>query len=117
MFAIHELSLMMALGERVLEVATREGAERVVVIHLRMGALAGVDSLALQTAAEVVLAGTVADGARLAIEEVPPAWWCGPCRMEFPAADALGRCPACGVVSRQVLRGQDLVLHSLELDP
>lgn len=108
---------MMALGERVLQVASREGAERVVVIHLRLGALAGVDPLALQTAAEVVLEGTVAEGARLAIEAVPPAWWCGPCHLEFSASDALGRCPACGLASRQVLRGQDLVLHSLELDP
>ena len=108
---------MMALGERVLEVAAREGAERVVAIHLRTGALAGVDSLALRTAAEIVLAGTIAEGARLAIEEVTPAWWCGPCRMEFPPSDVLGRCPACGLASRQVLRGPDLLLHALELDP
>lgn len=116
-FAIHELSLMVALAERVLEVATREGAERVVAIHLRVGILAGVDSLALRTAAEVVLAGTVAQDARLLIEEVPPAWWCAPCRMEFPASEVLGRCPACGQASRKVLRGQELLLHALELDP
>ncbi|MEB3256746.1 MAG: hydrogenase maturation nickel metallochaperone HypA [Cyanobacteriota bacterium] len=115
--AIHELSLMVALAERVLEVAAREQSERVLAIHLRVGHLAGVDPLALRTAAEIVLAGTVAQGARLAIEEVPPAWWCGPCGMEFLASDVLGRCPACGLASRQVLRGQELLLHALELDP
>jgi hydrogenase nickel incorporation protein HypA/HybF len=117
LFAIHELSLMTALRERVLEVAAREGAERVVAIHLRAGSLAGMDLRALRTAAEIVLAGTVAEGARLAIEEVTPAWWCVPCRMEFPASDVLGRCPACGLPSRQVLRGHELLLHALELDP
>lgn len=120
-FAIHEVSLMMALGERVLEAAAREGAEQVLTIHLRVGTLAGVDALALQTAAEIVLAGTLGQGARLAIEEVPPAWWCVPCHQEFTAVDALGdalgRCPACGHASRDLLRGQDLILHALELDP
>ncbi|MEB3305848.1 MAG: hydrogenase maturation nickel metallochaperone HypA [Cyanobacteriota bacterium] len=117
LIAIHELSLMMALAERVLEVATREGAERVVAIHLRVGHLAGVDSFALRTAGEIVLRGTIAEGARLDLEEVPAAWWCLPCRREFPASEILGECPACGHASRQMLRGHDLLLHALELDP
>ena len=108
---------MVARAERVLEVATREGAERVVAIHLRVGHLAGVDSLGLRTAAEIVLAGTVAEGARLELEEVPPAWWCLHCRREFPASEILGQCPACGHASRQMLRGHDLLLHAVELDP
>ncbi|MFM7170969.1 MAG: hydrogenase maturation nickel metallochaperone HypA [Cyanobium sp.] len=117
LLTIHELSLMMALGERVLEAAALEQAERVVAIHLRVGRLAGVDVIALRTAAEVVLEGTLADGAHLAIEEVPPAWWCVPCQEEFTALNDLGRCPRCGHFSQQLLRGRDLSLHALDLEP
>lgn len=108
---------MMVLGERVLEAAAREKAERVVGIHLQVGRLAGVDSFALRTAAEIVLEGTLAEGARLTLEEVPPAWWCRFCLQEFGFVEDLGRCPSCGHISRHPTRGSDLILHSLEVEP
>lgn len=114
---IHELSLMMALGERVVAVATREGAQRVRAIHLRVGRLAGVEPHALRLAAQIVLADTLAQGARLVIDEVPAIFWCAPCSAEFLAPDGYGPCPLCGAPSRALRQGRELTLHAVELEP
>ena len=108
---------MMALGEQVLQVAAREGAVRVEAIHLRVGSLAGVDPQALRTAAHIVLKGTCAEDARLAIEEVPATWWCVSCAKEFCCGDGLGLCSHCGTPSRELRRGRELTLHAMDLSP
>jgi hydrogenase nickel incorporation protein HypA/HybF len=115
--AIHELSLMMALADQVLDAAEREGADRVTVIHLKVGTLAGVDPQSLATAAEVVLAGTCAEGARLAIESVPAVRWCSPCAGEFVADGGLSPCPLCGTPSATLLRGREFILRAIEILP
>lgn len=114
---MHELSLMESLGERVLAVAVREGAERVLRIRLRVGSLAGVDPEALRFAAEVVLAGTCAEGATLAIEEIPAACWCAACAADFAAPSGCCDCPRCGALSTHLLRGKELSLVALDLIP
>ncbi|MFN9628703.1 MAG: hydrogenase maturation nickel metallochaperone HypA [Cyanobacteriota bacterium] len=114
---MHELSLMQNLGERVLEVASAQGAERVLTIRLRIGSLAGVDPEALRFAAEGVLAGTRAEGATLAIEEIEATCWCAPCAASFAATDGRCDCPRCGTLSRRLLRGKELSLVSLDLIP
>ncbi|MEB3333696.1 MAG: hydrogenase maturation nickel metallochaperone HypA [Cyanobacteriota bacterium] len=115
--AVHELSLMQTLGERVLAVATEHAADRVVAIRLRIGSLAGVDPEALRFAAEVVLAGTCAEGATLAIEESAAAWWCEPCGADFDTLGNQGACPRCGTPSARLARGKELALVALELLP
>lgn len=108
---------MMALGERVLAVAAQEGADRVRVIHLRVGSLAGVDPEALRAAADIVLADTFAQGARLLIESVPAVCWCACCGEEFRALDGLCLCPVCATPSLELRQGRELILHAIELDP
>lgn len=114
---MHELSLMDSLGKRVLAVASRESAERVLAIRLRIGSLAGVDPEALRFAATVVLAGTCAEGAELNIEEIPAACWCDPCAAEFVAQGGQRECPRCGRQSLQLLRGRELSLVAVDLIP
>jgi hydrogenase nickel incorporation protein HypA/HybF len=114
---MHELSLMERLGERVLAVASEQGAERVLSIHLRIGSLAGVDPEALRFAAEVVLAGTCAEGASLVIDAIQAACWCGPCGVDFAAIAGCCDCPRCGALSTRLLRGKELSLVSIELVP
>lgn len=108
---------MMVLGERVLEVAARQGAERVTAIHLRVGTLASVDAEALRTAAAIVLVGTCAQNARLSIEEVAAAWGCAVCGREHGSEDGPCPCPHCGHPTPGLLRGRELQLHALDLEP
>ena len=115
---MHELSLMEAVRDQALEQAERHGGGLITAITLRIGSLAGVEPEALAMAFGVVMAGTAAAGARLVIEPVAAACWCGRCQAEFPAQDGVCECPRCGAISRQLLRGRELQLASLELaDP
>jgi hydrogenase nickel incorporation protein HypA/HybF len=115
MAPMHELSLMEAVREQVLEQARRHGAHRIDVITLRIGSLAGVEPEALQFACEVVMAGSIAANARLQIEPVPAAAFCDRCQGEFTLGDGLWECPRCGGLSRQLRRGRELQLASLQL--
>jgi len=113
---MHELSLMDAVREQVLEQASLHGAGRITSITLRVGSLAGVEIEALRLAHTVVMAGTIAAGSRLEIEAVPAECFCAACEQPFLARDGCCDCPRCGRISRELLRGRELQLASLELD-
>lgn len=115
---MHELSIMEAVRDQALEQAERHGGGRITAITLRIGSLAGVEPEALTMAFNVVMAGTSAEGARLVIEAVAAECFCAGCQAPFPAQDGVCECPRCGAISRQLLRGRELQLASLELaDP
>jgi hydrogenase nickel incorporation protein HypA/HybF len=77
-----------------------------------------VEPEALALAFDVVMAGTPAAGARLAIEPVAAECFCAGCQAPFPAQDGVCECPRCGAISRRLLRGRELQLAALELaDP
>ncbi len=107
---------MDAVRQQALEQAALHGARRITAISLRVGSLAGVEIEALRLAHTVVMAGTIAAGSRLVIKAVPAACFCSACREPFPAPDGCCDCPRCGRISRELLRGRELQLASLELD-
>jgi hydrogenase nickel incorporation protein HypA/HybF len=112
---MHELSLMDAVREQVLEQAALHGAGRITAITLRVGSLAGVEIEALRLAHEVVMAGTIAAGSRLEIEAVSAECVCAACEQPFLAPDGCCACPRCGRISRELLRGRELQLASLDI--
>ena len=67
---MHELSLAGELVVQVGALAQREGATRVVRIELALGDLSGVDREALGFVFPLAAAGSVAEGAALAVQEV-----------------------------------------------
>ena len=106
---------MDAVREQALEQAARHGAGRITTITLRVGSLAGVEIEALRLAHTVVMAGTIAAGSRLEIEAVPAAFFCAACEQPFAARDGCCECPRCGRISRELLRGRELQLASMEI--
>jgi len=99
-----------------LESARQAGAQRVLVIRLRVGALSGVVPEALEFAFQALAPGTSAEGARLAVEPVPARFWCAPCAAEFTADEFFAECPACHTPSTQLRAGRELQLASLEIE-
>jgi hydrogenase nickel insertion protein HypA len=66
---VHELSIAQALVRMLAEEAARHGTNRIVSVRLRLGRLSGIVGEALTFAFDVAAQGTVAEGARLHIED------------------------------------------------
>ena len=113
---MHELSIMQSALNQALDQARQAGAARVHEIRLRIGALSGVVPEALQFAFEALSDGTLAEGGRLTIENVPARFWCATCRREFEAAELFTECPDCHTPSGTLRSGRELELASMEVD-
>jgi hydrogenase nickel incorporation protein HypA/HybF len=112
---MHEFSIAQSMLETVLDQARAHGAARVARLVVRAGALSGVVPEALTFAFEALSAGTPAAGAELVVESVPLVCYCAACAMEFAADGYDYFCPRCGVPSREVRKGRELDLVSIEV--
>jgi len=113
---MHEFSIMQSALDQALGEARKAGAVRVHEIRLRIGALSGVVPEALQFAFEALTQDTCAEGAVLAIEEVPARFWCAKCGREFVSRNLYAECPDCGTPSGELRAGREMELCSMEVD-
>lgn len=113
---MHELSIAQSIVEAVGQQVAAHGGGRVLGVSLRVGALSGVDVQALRFVWDVATADTPMAGAGLEIEEVPLVAFCLDCQAEreLPGIQSL-RCPACGELMPQIVRGRELELLSIEV--
>jgi hydrogenase nickel incorporation protein HypA/HybF len=110
---MHELTI----AEAVLDVALRHaGDRRVRGVELRVGHLRQVVPSALTFAWELVVQGTAADGAELVLVEVPAAVRCRDCATESEQDAFPLRCEACGGYAVDVVRGEELLVDSLDVE-
>lgn len=112
---MHEASLIESALDIAVARARREGATRIRRMTLGVGALSGVDPLALEFAFGAVVAGTMAEGADLTIEPRRGECLCMRCQYSFETDDLLPACPKCGETDIAIRGGQDLHLLSLEV--
>jgi hydrogenase nickel incorporation protein HypA/HybF len=112
---MHEISIMEQTLEMALELAIQQGASSIHSLKMRVGSMSGVVPEALEFAFDIVIQGTIADGATLEIETVPVICYCSKCKLEFQALDLFYECPLCGQISSQVLSGREIELTSMEV--
>ena len=114
---MHELSIALSILDVAEEEAQRHGG-RIAAIHLRLGPLSGVVKEALISAYDLAREGSRLAGAELVVEEVPVAAYCPDCAAErAPISVQELRCPACGCPTPEILRGRELEVFALEIDP
>jgi hydrogenase nickel incorporation protein HypA/HybF len=110
---MHELSI----AESIVKIADRHAAgRRVTKVELRVGHLRQVVPSALEFAFELVAQGTAVEGAELTIKEVPAAGVCRGCGSESTLEEFPFVCSACGGLDLEVIRGEELLVDSLELE-
>jgi hydrogenase nickel incorporation protein HypA/HybF len=66
---MHELSIAETVVDMLAEEATRHGANKILSVRIRLGRLSGVVRDALAFSFDVAAQGTIAEGARLDIED------------------------------------------------
>src|SRR5215472_8954828 len=115
---MHELSVALSILDLAAEEAERQGGGRVAAVHLRLGPLSGVVKEALISAYDLAREGTPLVRAELVVEEVPIAAYCPACAAErAPISVQELRCPACGSPTPEIIRGRELDVVALEIDP
>lgn len=112
---MHELAITQNLLDIALNEAEKHGAERIVAIHLRVGALTQVVPECVEFYLESLAKGTIAEGTKLEATIVPLTAHCDRCDLTFPVEDFCFLCPRCGGAA-SVASGRELYIESLEVE-
>lgn len=112
---MHEIGIMQSTLDLALHQAAQNQASKVHLIVMRVGELSGVVPEALEFAFEVLKRETPASEAQLRIEHVAATGWCARCQKEFPVDAIVYDCPQCHQTSRELRRGRELELTSIEI--
>jgi len=113
---MHEMALAESILTTLQEQARRLDYARVRTVWLEIGPLASVEEQSLRFSFDVVVKGTLADGARLEIETNPAQAWCLPCCKSVVVAKRFDACPECGGHQLQMISGDELRIKELEVD-
>lgn len=113
---MHELSIAHSLVNAAEEAAKNAGVSRVDVVHLKLGELSGVVADALLFGYDVATNGTLLEGSRLEIENIPVVVYCPVCNADAELPNIqLFQCPTCGTPTHMIRQGRELELVSLEI--
>ncbi len=113
---LHEVSIAMSLVEELTERAEAEQIDKIITVHVRIGTMAGVVKDALLFAWDLTTEGTIAQGARLLIEDVPLVVFCPTCDMPKTIEGHLILvCPTCSTPTPTIVPGRELQLIALEV--
>ncbi len=112
---MHELAICQSVLGQAIAVAASRDAAGIGRITLRIGRLAGVEPDLLRRAFPLVAAGTACEDAVLEIEYSAVAVYCRICDATCDVAPNRLLCGACGGWRVTVVRGEEMLLASVEL--
>ena len=112
---MHEISLCESLREILEEQAVQQGFEKVTRVWLDIGPLSCVEPEALRFGFDAVMAGSIAEGAALTIEQPAARAICLACGAEVAVTSRLSPCPDCGAAELRPQGGDTLKIRKLEV--
>lgn len=110
---MHEMSLAEGILQIVEDAAAQQAFRRVTEVRLEIGALSGVEIEALSFCLDVVLKGSVADGARVELQHIPGQGFCLACGETVPVNALYDACPRCGSYQVQATGGTEMRVKDL----
>ncbi|MCA1220384.1 hydrogenase maturation nickel metallochaperone HypA/HybF [Streptomyces sp. 8L] len=108
---MHELAITQSVVDAVCEKA---GGRRVQAVTVRVGALTAVVPDSMRFCFDLVTAGTVAEGARLEIDQPGGAGHCRACDTDIPLDGLVLLCP-CGSADVRIVSGRELQIVSMKV--
>ncbi|WP_328332494.1 MULTISPECIES: hydrogenase maturation nickel metallochaperone HypA/HybF [unclassified Streptomyces] len=108
---MHELSITQSVVDMVCE---RAGGRPVRTVSVRVGVLTAVVAESMRFCFDLITAGTVAEGARLEIDQPPGAARCRTCEQDFALPDPVLLCP-CGSADVEITSGRELQIISMKV--
>ena len=110
---MHELSI----AESVVGIASRQAdGRRVTKVQMKVGYLRQVVPSALTFGFGLLAEGTPLEGAELEVEQVQAEGRCRGCGVESKLGSFPLQCRGCGGFDLEILKGEELMVESLELE-
>ncbi len=113
---MHEFSIATELVAAAVDEAGRHGARRVRRVECRVGLMRQVVPEMLVDAFGLAAAGTIAEGAELAVITVAPRVACRACGAEGAQQEWTYACPTCRSPDVRISGGDELLLASVTLE-
>lgn len=113
---MHELGLAQQTLDVALDIAREQQANRILAFQLRIGDWSGVVVEALSFALSAISKDTIAEGAAIHWQTVPPAVRCGTCTKEYEVDTYDYVCPDCGTENVDLCRGREMELLTIEVE-
>jgi hydrogenase nickel incorporation protein HypA/HybF len=111
---MHEKALAEGVLQIVDQTARREGFRRVALVVLEIGRLSAVEPEAMRFCFESVIRGSLADGAKLEIRDVPGRALCLSCGHEVELAHRYDPYPKCDSFPLRVTGGAEMRVKEIE---
>lgn len=112
---MHEMSLCDTIRDTLESQARAEGFSRVTRVWLEVGPLSCVEPEALRFGFDVVMKGSVAEGAALDIATPAATGRCPACGAVSEVAQRYEGCPACGMPGLELTGGDEFRITRLEV--
>ena len=112
---MHEMSIVEALLETVRDELRRHPGARLQTVRVRVGALRLVEPATLQFCYDASVRATPMANSQLEIERIQASARCDVCSLEFSVEESWFECPRCHSLNARVLKGDELLLASLEI--
>lgn len=112
---MHEMSLCEGIRQIIDDQAVAQKFSKVKTVRVEIGRFAGVEKPALEFAFDVVMRGSVAEGARLEMIDLPGRAMCYDCMKEVEIEERLDPCPDCGGGKLMPVAGDEMKIKDLEV--
>ena len=112
---MHEMSLCEGVVQLIEDQAKTQGFTKVSTVWLEIGALAGVETEAMHFSFTAIARGTVADGSKLEIMDIPGRARCPVCAHDVQVAARYDDCPVCGHYPLEIIAGEEMRIKELEV--
>ncbi len=110
---MHEMSIATELLEIILEIADKNKIDIIEEVHVKSGVLKKIVPDVMDAAFIAVVEGTIAEKAKLTLEEVSAQVRCNKCKISFkPEIDDF-LCPVCNKADVEVISGNDMIISSV----
>jgi hydrogenase nickel incorporation protein HypA/HybF len=113
---MHEMTLAEYILQIIEEAAIAQDFTQVKTVWMEVGRLSCVEKEALRFCFSAVVDGTIAQRAKLEFIDIEGRGWCVRCECEMDISTLYDVCPACGSYAIQVVAGNEIRIHELEVE-
>ena len=113
---MHEFSIIQALFSQIEDIANTHNAKSISKVYIIVGEVSGAEPHLLKVAFDTFKENTILQEAELFIEYQKPVIRCMECDKEFELEKYAMRCPECKSFKVRLVKGDELILKTLELD-